>query len=106
MNCKYCGAAIDLKDIPAPQPINYDNIYREVREEKGRLSVENEDLQKENARLLHDQKGEYEKHKTTWDAYQNSQEILKAQQKSLQAQKVWLWILGIWSIVSIFIILS
>ena len=85
MNCKYCGAAIDLKDIPAPQPINYDNIYREVREEKGRLSVENEDLQKENARLLHDQKN---------------------QQKKLKAREVWLWILGIWSIVNILTRLS
>ena len=106
MNCKYCGAAIDLKDIPAPQPINYDNIYREVREEKGRLSVEMEDLQKENARLLHEQMVEYEKHKTTWEAYQNAEEILKNQQKKLKARKVWLWILGIWSIVSILIMLS
>ena len=26
MNCKYCGAAIDLKDIPAPQPISIDAV--------------------------------------------------------------------------------
>lgn len=63
MNCEYCGA-------PAPQAASHASLYRELREENGRLTVENEELQKENDRLLQYQNEEHTKYQEVYRKFE------------------------------------